>query len=148
MLHNEHDRADKLSYQTWLTVQRETQNPIEDFADYWKWILSCYPYFRSRLLAPGRAYDSEEDGMLAIGGSAHASVMDLDVKLKGMSKQAQDTAMRWMDDSSPDDVAYWRKLGRGHSPASVYRHRSELVEKLNESKSPESVVDSMSASAS
>lgn len=146
-MHSTND-LDRQSYQTWQRTQEivtdMTTSSLDRVADYWRHIIAAYPYFRSRLLAPGRAYDSEEDGMLAIGGSAHCDVMDLDVKLAGMSPQARQTAINWMDDTSPDDVAYWRKLGRGSSRWTIQRRRNELIQKLDAPNSGESVVDSMS----
>ena len=122
--------ADRISYQTWQVVQAHVESPLDDTPAFWRYVISAYPYYRSRLFAPGRAYDTEEDGMLAIGGSAHCDVMDLDVKLHGMSAQARRTAVTWMMDSSPDDVAYWRKLGRGISTRTEYRRRNDLLDRL------------------
>lgn len=126
------DAIDRVSYQTWQIVQAQVESPLDRVGNYWRHIISAYPYFRSRLLAPGRAYDSEEDGMLAIGGSAHCDVMDLDVKLGGMSAEALQTAVEWMDDSSHETIDYWRKLGRGSSRTTQWRRRSDLLQKLDE----------------
>lgn len=131
------NETDRLSYERWQVSQQtraivaeHTESPLDRTSDYWRHIIAAYLYFRSRLFAPGRAYDSEDDGMLAIGGSAHCDVMDLDVKLGAASPEAKRTAVEWMLDSSPDDVAYWRKLGRGVSVRSTYRRRTDLVERL------------------
>lgn len=119
-----------MSYQTWVKVQQTIESPLDRIGPHWKYVLSAYLYFRSRLFVPGRAYDSEEHGMLSIGGTAHCEVMDLDVKLSRMSKQAQRDACDWMLGTSQERIAEWRKMGRGESQSSISRRRSRLIEDL------------------
>ena len=125
-----HNADDAASYQAWVKVQQVVESPLDRVGDFWRYVLSVYPYFRSRLVVPGRAYDTDEDGQLAIGGSAHCDVMDLDVKLAGMSDLARQTAHEWTLDSSPEQVAYWRGMGRGNSQRSMGRRRAELLDDL------------------
>jgi len=127
---NSSDNDDRISYQTWQTVQATVETSLDRTPSFWKYVMSAYPYFKSRLFVPGRAYDSDEHGMLAIGGSAHADCMDLDVYLATQSKETQDAAIEWMGDASQEKVAYWRGFGRGNSQPSVSRQRSRIAEKV------------------
>lgn len=125
------DLTDRASYQTWQAVEAAVVSPLDRTAAFWKYVLSAYHYFRSRLAVPGRAYDSDEHGMLAIGGSAHVDVMDLEVKLQGMSDDARGLAYEWTLDSSQEKVAEWRRMGRGYSQPTVSRRRKGLIENLS-----------------
>lgn len=121
---------ERSSYQAWQAVEAVVGSPIDRTGPYWRYVISAYPYFRSRLCVPGRAYDSEEHGMLAIGGSAHCDVMSLDVYLASQSKELQDAAIEWMGDASQEKVAYWRGMGRGNSQQTISRQRNRLVREV------------------
>jgi hypothetical protein len=114
------DQREYDQYVTQMTGTVET-----GVADYTRFVISAYVYFRSRLLVPGRCYEDTHHGPLAIGGAAHADVMDLD---RWLDKQNGDTlreALDWMRGSSLADVAYWRGLGHA---SSVKRRRDKIVE--------------------
>lgn len=125
------DPTDRVSYQTWQKVQQVVESPIDRTGAFWKYVLSAYLYYRSRLAVPGRAYDSEESGMLALGGSAHTDVMDLEVKLARMSDEARGDAYDWTMGSSQERIAHWRGLvGPKRHQSTISRRRERLVEEL------------------
>lgn len=117
---------DRMSYQTWQKVQAVVESPLDRTPTYFKYVLSAYMYFTSRLAVPGRAYDSDEYGMLAIGGSAHTDIMDVEVAIARMSDAAKDDAYEWTLGSSQEQVAEWRKMGRGE----LSERRTNLVSEL------------------
>lgn len=119
--------ADRVSYQAWQAVEAVVSSPLDRTGPYWRYVISAYPYFRSRLYVPGRAYDSDEHGMLAIGGSAHCDVMSLDVYLVGQSKEVQDDAIKMMDESSAEQTSYWRGMGRGNAAS---RRQKQVVDDI------------------
>lgn len=122
---------ERVSYQTWVRVQQTVESPLDRVGAFWKYVLSAYLYYRSRLAVPGRAYDSDDSGMLALGGSAHADVMDLEVVLAGMSDEARKDAYAWTLGSSQERIAQWRGLmgpGRGNSQQTISRRRNQLAE--------------------
>ena len=121
---------DRVSYQTWVKVQQAVESPLDRVGSFWKYVLSAYMYYRSRLAVPGRAYDSDEHGMLALGGSAHTDVLDLEVHLGRMSEEARAMAYDWTLGSSQEKVVEWRKMGRGGSRQTLSRKRNELVEEI------------------
>lgn len=122
---------DAASYQAWVKVQQVVESPLDRVGTFWKYVMSAYMYYRARLLVPGRAYDSDESGMLAIGGSAHVDLMDLDVVVGDMSDEAKGDAYDWTLGSSQEQVAEWRKMGRGGSGQStVSRRRTRMVEEI------------------
>lgn len=124
---------DRVSFETWQRVQQTVESPVDRVGPFWKYVLSAYLYFRSRLAVPGRAYDSDESGMLALGGSAHCDVMDLEVKLATMSDQAKADAYEWTLGSSQERIAHWRGLigpKRGNSQPTISRRRNDLAEKI------------------
>lgn len=121
---------DRASYQTWVKVQQVVESPLDRVSAFWKYVMSAYLYYRSRLAVPGRAYDSDENGMLALGGSAHCDVMDLEVVVGRMSDEAKGDAYDWTLGSSQEQVAEWRKMGRGGSRQTLSRKRNELVEEI------------------
>lgn len=123
-----HAAADRDAYTRWQAIEAAVVSPLDRTPAFWKALITAYPYWRSRLAAPGRAYDSEEHGQLPIGGSAHADVMDLDVYLGSRDQRTRDEAVAMMGDSSPESVAYWRGLGRGSSRTTQWRRRNEIAE--------------------
>lgn len=125
------DASDRASYETWQIVQQTVESPVDRTAAYWKYVLSAYAYYRSRLFVPGRAYDSDESGMLAIGGSAHCDVMDLDVIVGGMSPEARKDAYEWTLGSSQERIAQWRGLiGPREHRSTISRRRDRIVDEL------------------
>lgn len=124
---------DRMSYQTWQTVQNIVESPLDRTAPYFKYILSAYLYYTSRLAVPGRAYDSDEYGMLALGGSAHVDIMDVEVAISRMSDAAKDDAYDWTMGSSQEQVAEWRKMGRGDTRdrSGISRRRDRLAEEIS-----------------
>lgn len=123
----------KTAYHRYVDIEAFTTSPIERTAPYIKYLINAWPYYRSRLLAPGRAYDSDDVGMLAIGGSAHCDILDLEDYVDRQGGEAYAEFVNWTLDSSPEDVAYWRGFGRGHSPRSVRRNRDQLAADIAES---------------
>jgi hypothetical protein len=123
-------QADRISYQSWQAIQAAIDTPIDRTPPYWKYVMSAYLYFRSRLAVPGRAYDSEEHGMLAIGGSAHADIMDLEAFLAAEDDETRREAYDWTLDSSQERVSYWRGMGRGNSRQAISRRRNDLANEM------------------
>lgn len=123
--------VDRISYRTWQTVQQTVESPLDRVGAFWKYVLSAYCYYRSRLVVPGRAYHSDADGMLAIGGSAHCDVMDLEVVVAAMSAEARDDAYEWTLGSSQEQIAHWRGLiGPKEHRSTLSRRRDRLVEEI------------------
>lgn len=121
---------DKQSYDEYLA--QEASDTIESgTSDYVRYVISAYPYFRSRLLVPGRCYEDDSHGMMAIGGSAHMDVIDLDMWLSEQSPETMDEALDWILGSSLEQIAYWRGFGRGHK-GTLSRRREKLAEKAKE----------------
>ena len=94
-------------------------------SDYMRYVISAYAYFRSRLLVPGRCYEDNNHGTLAIGGSAHADIIDLDQWLSRQSPTTSIEALDWVRGSSLEQVAYWRGLGHG---STIKRRRDKIIE--------------------
>lgn len=118
-------RLDRESYEIYLrTVNHSVQ---EQSSEYQRYVLSAYPYFRSRLFVPGRNHADEDSGSLAIGGSAHVDVIDLDIWLSKQPKHIVDEALVWMRGSSLEQAAYWRGLGKS-SVNRIKRDRDKIVE--------------------
>jgi hypothetical protein len=114
---------DKREYDQYVT---QMSGVVEaDVADYTRFVISAYAYFRSRLLVPGRCYEDSNHGPLAIGGAAHADVMDLDRWLHKQGSGTVTEALDWMRGSSLADVAYWRGLGHA---STIKRRRDKIVE--------------------
>jgi len=123
---------EQLSYRRHQSIESQFSSPIERGPAYNKYLLSAYLYFRARLCVPGRAYDETDGGMLAIGGSAHCDILDLESFLAQQGDDDKDVAYYWMLDSSPDEVAQLRR-SRGYSRTSMQRKRQLLVAKAAES---------------
>lgn len=117
-----------LSYRRHVAIEQQFSSPIERSPAYTKYLLSAYLYFRARLCVPGRAYDEDDSGMLAIGGSAHCDLMDLDNFLAAQGDADRRVAWYWMLDASPEEVAQLRR-SRGYSRTSMSRKRELLVAK-------------------
>src|SRR5574338_616288 len=94
--------------------------------DYTKYVISAYPYFRSRLLISGRCYEDDNHGAMAIGGSAHSDIIDLDIWLSRQTAETRVEALDWMSGSSLEQVAYWRGFARGHK-ATVSRRMTKIA---------------------
>lgn len=122
------EETDRVSYQTWQKVQQTVESSMDRTPSFWKYVLSAYLFYKSRLAVPGRAYDSDEHGMLAIGGSAHADVMDLELYIGRQSAETRTEAYDWTLDSSQEKVSEWRKMGHGISQQTVSRRRNRIVE--------------------
>lgn len=123
---------DKVIYEEYV---RETN--LSDFyggSNYARYLISAYPYYRARLLVPGRCYEDDNHGMLAVGGSAHLDIIDLDVYLSQKDKPAQREALDWMCGSSLELVAYWRGLGKS-SASTIKRRRDKIVKNAKLGKS-------------
>ena len=115
------------SYRLWQIAQNVVYSPMDRTSPYWKYVLSAYHYFRSRLTGPGRAYDTDDTGMLAIGGSAHCDIIDLDVWLAQQADNVRLGAYEMTLDASQEKVAYWRNYARGYSRQSVQRQREKIA---------------------
>lgn len=123
---------EQLSYRRHAAIESQFSSPIERGPAYNKYLLSAYLFFRSRLCVPGRAYDSEDAGMIAIGGSAHCDIIDLETFLSAQADQDRQVAYYWMLDSSLDEVAVLRR-SRGYSRPTMTRKREELVARAADS---------------
>lgn len=122
---------DKRVYADYLIQQGEVADMKTP--DHTRYVISAYMYFRSRLLTPGRCYEDDNHGNLAIGGSAHADVIDLDMWLAEQSEDTQREALDWALGSSLEQIAYWRGL-RGDS--GVRKRRKKLIDKRAKSANP------------
>lgn len=118
-------QLDKLAYAIYQKKEREEFN--EYSTDYQRYVLSAYPYFRSRLLAPGRNHADEDSGSLAIGGSAHVNLIDMDIWLSRQPQQVREEALHWIRGSSLEQTAYWRGLGRS-SKSTIKRRRDKIAQ--------------------
>lgn len=119
------------AYRRTPEIEAAAAHPLEYTPDWYKYMFSAYLYMRSRLLMPGRAYDTDETGMLSVGGSAHVDLLDIDVWLQAQPDETRMHALAWALDAGPEDVAYWRKLGRGYSRTTAWRHRSAIVSSVS-----------------
>lgn len=113
------DRREYDNYVAQMTGQIE-MNP----SDYTRYVISAYAYFRSRLLVPGRCYEDNNHGTLAIGGSAHADIIDLDKWLLKQNGNTSREALDWVKGSSLEQVAYWRGMGHG---STIKRRRDKII---------------------
>lgn len=116
---------DRVIYEEYLK-----ENDLSDFyggSNYARYLISAYPYYRSRLLVPGRCYEDDNHGMLAVGGSAHLDIIDLDMYLSQKDESSQKEALDWICGSSLEMVAYWRGLGK--SSASTIKRRRDKITK-------------------
>lgn len=124
--------TDQLEVETYRRYQAEEARyeAIEGragFNHWFKYLLSAYNYYRSRLLVPGRSYEDGDNGAIAIGGAAHCDLMDLEVWLGAQPAAARREAIDWAMDTSLEQVAYWRGMGRS-SASTIMRRRNRLVE--------------------
>lgn len=122
-------RLDKEAYQVYLRTAN--QGLQEQSQDYQRYVLSAYPYFRARLLVPGRNHADEDSGMLAIGGSAHVDLIDLDIWLAQQPADIREEALYWIRGSSLEQTAFWRGLGKS-SRSTIKRRRDRIAEKSAE----------------
>ena len=128
-------RDDHLSYRQYQEIDRLVTGPLDRANSWTRYLLNGYWYLRSRLNAPGRAYDTDDAGMLAIGGAAHCDVMDLDVRMRREYAPPQrTTAYEWSIDATPESVAYWRGRARdersaGRAAQAIRRERDALAAK-------------------
>lgn len=120
---------DKEAYQVYIRTLN--QSVAEESNEYQRYILSAYPYFRARLLVPGRNHADEDSGMLAIGGSAHVDVIDLDIWLSKQSADVREEALHWIRGSSLEKTAYHRGLGKA-SRSTIKRRRDKIVRNSRE----------------
>lgn len=123
---------DATSYREHLSIEAMLASPLDRTPPYMKYLVSAWPYYRARLGAPGRAYDIEDSGMLAIGGSAHCDLLDFEVWLSRQNGATKQEVYKWTMDSSPETIAYWRGFGRGHSPRSIRRERDRIATSASE----------------
>ena len=112
-------------YSRHIAIEHLITSPLDRTPAYYKYLMSAYLYYEARLAVPGRAYDTDDVGMLALGGSAHCDLMDLEVWLTRADDRTRETALAWALDASPEQVAYWRGLGRGHTPKPSDEHVTE-----------------------
>jgi hypothetical protein len=122
-------RLDKEAYQVYLRTVN--QGLPEQTKEYQRYVLSAYPYFRARLLVPGRNHADEDSGTLAIGGSAHIDIIDLDIWLEKQNADIREEALHWIRGSSLEQTAYWRGLGKG-SRSTIKRRRDRIAQKSAE----------------
>ncbi len=122
-MHNE-SHLDKRAYMEYLAQNRQVVEETSD--NYQKYVISAYNYFRSRLLVPGRCYEDESRGMLAVGGSAHLDIIDLDIWLKKQQPETEMEFLDWSGGSSLEQTAYWRGLGK-YSASTIKRRRDKLL---------------------
>lgn len=129
MAGNEVDQtADQQAYRNYQ-INEALHSSLEYTSDYRKYVIWSYLYVRSRLAVPGRSYESDFSGMLPLGGPAHCDVMDLDrwLEEEGTDKIRRDI-IEWMNDSSPEQVAYYRGLSRVPKQT-ISKRRNRLAEK-------------------
>lgn len=126
----QNEAMDKKVYEEYLTELSASQIE-EGTSDYVRYVISAYPYFRSRLLVPGRCYEDDTHGMMAIGGSAHMDIIDLDIWLSSQSKSTMDEAVDWILGSSLEQIAYWRGFGKTHK-GTISRRRDRLADKAKD----------------
>lgn len=124
--------TDQESYNEYL--RQEFSDLDDNSSDFQKFLISAYPYFRSRLLVPGRCHEDEDHGSLAIGGSAHLDIVDLDIWLSQQSDLVRLEVLDWVNDTSLEQTAYYRGLGK-YSKSTIKRRRDKIAE--NRSKSTE-----------
>lgn len=122
------NHMDKEVYLDYLAQIKDSYIEPEHVGDYFKYVISAYPYFKSRLLIPGRCYEDDNHGSMAIGGSAHADLMDLEQWLKGKDGNMREEILDWMRGSSLEQVAYWRGLGKNNK-GTISRRRSKIAQK-------------------
>lgn len=121
---------DKRVYEEYLAD--ESKSDIESgTSDYVRYVISAYPYFRSRLLVPGRCYEDDLHGTMAIGGSAHMDLIDLDMWLCTQSRETVDEAVDWILGSSLEQISYWRGFGKTHK-GTLSRRRDKLAERAKD----------------
>jgi len=94
--------------------------------NYARYLISAYGYYRSRLLVPGRCYEDDNHGMLAVGGSAHLDIIDLDIYMSRQGDADKKEVMDWARGSSLEQVAYWRGLGK-NSASTIKRRRDKIA---------------------
>lgn len=120
---------DRKAYEDYLSQQKRIVE--EHSSNYQKYVISAYAYFRSRLLVPGRCYEDESRGMLAVGGSAHLDIIDLDIWMKSQPSEAEEEFIDWASGSSLEQTAYWRGLGK-YSASTIKRRRDKLLKQKME----------------
>lgn len=122
-------QLDKAAYRSYVqNVDREIDDRSSNKQ---KYVLSAYNYYRSRLLVPGRNYADEDHGPLAIGGSAHVDLIDLDIWLSKQNVRVKREARDWTLDASLEQTAYWRGLGP-NSRSTIKRRRDKIAEDAHE----------------
>lgn len=122
--------TDKGQYQNYL---KDTTTDFDERSDdYQKYVISAYPYFRSRLLVPGRCHEDDDHGSLAIGGSAHVDLIDLDIWLSKQNDLTRLEALDWINGSSLEQTAYYRGLGKS-SKSTIKRRRDKIAAKRSKS---------------
>ena len=121
------NRIDQKIYEEYLA--EVDYSSFSGGSDYARYIISAYAYYRSRLLVPGRCYEDDNHGMLAVGGSAHLDIIDLDIWLSKQNDQSIREAIDWARGSSLGEVSYWRGLGRS-SASTIKRRRDKIASKL------------------
>jgi hypothetical protein len=124
-----HTKLDQQAYQHYQRSAQVENN--EESTDYQRYILSAYPYFRARLLVPGRNHSDDASGSIAIGGSAHIDLIDLDIWLSKQSAKVRLEALYWIRGTSLEQTAYWRGMGKS-SRSTIKRRRDKIVRNLAE----------------
>lgn len=108
------------------TIREPDLSNFHGGPNYARYLISAYPYYRARLLVPGRCYEDDNHGTLAVGGSAHLDIIDLDVFMAKSDVSTQEETIDWACGSSLDQVAYWRGLGKS-SASTIKRRRDKIV---------------------
>lgn len=122
----------QLDRESYRIYQQSAQAELNDQStDYQRYILSAYPYFRSRLLVPGRNHAEDAYGSIAIGGSAHVDLIDLDIWLSKQNDTVRTEALYWIRGSSLEQTAYWRGMGKS-SRSTIKRRRDKIAQNLTE----------------
>ena len=121
------DELDQNSYADFI-VQQSSPVPTTP-THYQKYVIAAYAYFRSRVLIPGRCYEDESRGALAIGGAAHLDIIDLDQWMDRQNRETNDEMLDWIGGATLEQVAYWRGLGK-YSASTIKRRRDKIASRM------------------
>jgi len=124
--------TDRQAYRAFQAQEALLSSSIDYQSDYRKYVVRAYHYIRARLLVPGRCYESEDFGPMALGSPAHCDVIDLDVWLtKQDNSRLSEDALDWMCDSSPEEVAHMRSLVRIPLKDTIKKKRQRIIHRAN-----------------